>query len=95
MLTFSRIGYSLDQTISGRLVNKTGSPIQANITIYENGANNIVNSTLTQDGNYFLSVPPDTYDLNYNIFNFTPNFFIKLTSLNVFSDLLNVINYVN
>jgi hypothetical protein len=82
-------------SISGKLVNKLNQPLQANIIVYNLGTTQIKTSDTTSDGNYDLSVSPNTYDLQYSLTNFfIENFFIKLSSLNIASSISNVINYV-
>ena len=82
-------------TISGQLRNSTGT-IQANISVYNQGTNRINTSQITSNGNYSLAVWPKIYDLQYNILQFfIQNFFIKLISFNVNSNIINVVNYVN
>jgi len=84
----------LNRTISGKLVNKTGDVVQANIIGYQNGTSVIVNSNQTDSGgNYLLTLLLGVYDISYKILNFIPNFFIKLLSLNVVSDIKNKVNY--
>jgi len=80
-------------TISGQLRNTTGI-IQSNIIIYNQGTNQINTSQITSNGNYNLGIWPGIYDLQYNILHI-PNFFIKIISINIISNLQNVINYVN
>ena len=88
-------GLSTGRTISGRLTNKTGFVVQANISVYQIGTNIIVNSTQTDvSGNYMLSVPQGVYDISYKILNLIPNFFIKLLSLSILSSSSNIINYI-
>ncbi len=71
--------------LSGKLIDKIDNPVQANITVYNQGTNVINNSGITDSsGNYEISVYPDTYDIQYKIPNFfIPNFWIKLTSKKV------------
>jgi len=79
--------------ISGQLRNTTGL-IQANVSIYNQGTDRINISQVTSNGNYDLTVLPGVYDIQYNILNI-PNFFIKLISFNIISNLQNIVNYVN
>ncbi len=80
--------------ISGQLLNATNS-IQANVVVYNQGTSQVNTSdTADSEGNYSLAVWPDVYDLQYDIF-YIPNFFIKLMSFNVFSNLQNVVNYID
>jgi len=76
-------------TVSGKLRSATGT-IEANITMYNQDTNEINKSQMTTDGGYSLTVWPDVYDLQYKILNF----FIKLISFDIFSNLQNVVNYV-
>lgn len=81
-------------TISGQLMNATDT-IEANITVYNQDTDQVNASTLTTGGSYSLDVWPDVYDLRYNILEFfISNFFIKLMSINIFSDLPDVLNRV-
>lgn len=82
-------------TISGQLRNETGT-IEAYVSVYNQETDKINTSQTTSDGNYGLGVWPNVYDLQYNILDFfIPNFWLKLISLNIASDLQNVVNYVN
>ncbi len=81
-------------TISGQLTNGTG-PIEANIIIYNQGTDGLNASQISLNGDYNLGVWPDVYDLQYNILEFfIPNFWIKLMSLSITSNLQNVVNSV-
>jgi len=81
-------------SISGQLRNSTGT-IQANISVYNRGTDRINISQITTNGNYNFGILPGIYDLQFNILKFfIQNFFIKLMSFNVNSNLVNVINYM-
>jgi hypothetical protein len=81
-------------TISGQLQNET-STIEANISIFNQGTDQINISQITSGGNYILNVWPDVYDLEYNILDFfIQNFWIKLISLSINSNLQDVVNGV-
>ena len=57
------------------------------------GTDEINTSQITTDGNYGLGVWPGVYDLQYDILEFfVQNFFIKLISLDIVSDLQDVVN---
>lgn len=76
--------------ICGRLINKTGSSVHATIS-----ADSLSNTTDSY-GNYFLYVTPGVYDLKYEILDFIiSNFYIKLPSLNINSNLMDPINSVS
>jgi len=75
--------------ISGQLKDINGIPIQATILTGTKSTNTDSN------GKYLLAVSQAVYDVQYNIPSFfIPNFFIKLISLNVTSDLSDLVNYV-
>jgi len=82
-------------TVSGQLMNATGS-IQADVIVYNERTSQVNTSDSTDvSGDYGLVVWPDVYDLQFNILEFfIQNFFIKLISFDVFSNLQDVVNYV-
>jgi hypothetical protein len=82
--------------IIGQLKNKTNDVIQAEITLYQHGTENIITSNSTDaNGNYILYFIPGIYDLNYKIIDFfITDFWIKLLSLNITSDVQDLVNYV-
>ena len=73
---------------SGRLKDIYGNPVQANITIYQQGKEIIVSTTQTNSfGSYSMSIPSGVYDVQYNLTDFSiPNYWIKLLSVNITSD---------
>jgi len=84
---------------SGRLVDKNNNPVQATISI--GSATDSATSETNTSGNYILKLTSNmydvtnTYDATYSISNFfIPGFWIKLPSLNVDSDLQNLLNDV-
>jgi len=81
-------------SIAGRLIDIDNNPVQANIIAYQETA--IVNSTNTDSlGNYDLSVSPGTYDIQFNLINFyIPNYYIKIPSVDVSSNVYDLIKYV-
>jgi hypothetical protein len=87
-------------SISGSLVDNNNNPLDASITVYQQGTSNVVATTQTSSGNYNLAVSPNVYDLQYTptsffISNFfISNFFIKLLPINISSSLSNVINSI-
>ncbi len=92
--TYTGQNFTLDPikvNLAGRLLDKYNNAVQANIIIYEQNTNNVVATDQTVNGDYNLSVTPNTYDVQFNI----SNFFIKLLSVDVSSDINNLINYVN
>lgn len=88
--------YSSAVNIYGKLTDKDGVPLQAKITVYEAGTNTLNASNQTDsNGNYNLAVSPRTYDVQFNLTNFfIQNFWIKLLSINLSSDISNLVNYV-
>jgi len=76
--------------ISGRLMDINSQPVDADVLLYNQGTNQINTSDTTADGNYALSFWSGVYDLQYSILDF----FIKLISFDIFSNLQNVVNYV-
>lgn len=82
-------------SISGQLKNDTNN-IQANISAYNQGTSTINGSQITSNGLYNISIWSGVYDVQYNILNlFIPNFYIRLPSLNIASNLADVVSYVN
>jgi hypothetical protein len=79
--------------ILGRLVDKTNIPVEANVSVYQETS--LISTTQTDSqGNYKLSINQGIYDIQFNIQNFLPNFWIKFPSLNVLSDLQNKIKEI-
>jgi len=90
--TYTGKDFALDpikHNIGGKLIDKNNNPVQADIIIYEEGS--VVATNQTVDGDYSLSVSPGTYDVQFNI----SNLYIKLLSVDVSSDIDNMMNYVN
>lgn len=86
---------SINPPITGKLLDENNNTVQANITVYQQGTNNVVNINQTNStGNYRLPVSPNVYDINFN-FPSISNFFIKLTSVNVFSKLQDIVSSLN
>lgn len=82
--------------VSGKLKDANSNPVLATITFYQPGTStlNAVNQT-GSDGSYGMPVISDVYDIQYNILNFfIPNFWIRLSSINVSSDIRDLVNYV-
>ena len=79
----------------GRLIDKNNNTLNANITIYQKGTSYVNASNSTISGSYNLSVRPSVYDIQYNLLNFPiSNFWIKLLSINVISDIQDLVNYI-
>jgi len=75
--------------VSGRLIDATNNPVQAIITVGSSSTNT------DSSGNYLLTVPPATYDIQYSLPSFfIPNFWIKLLAINAASDMQDLINRV-
>lgn len=82
-------------TISGRLTDKSNNPLQALIALYQQGTTSIVNSAQTSNGNYGLSTNSGTFDLQYSLTSFfIQNFFLKLPSLSIVSNLTDLITKI-
>lgn len=84
-------------TISGKLQDKNNTSISANITLYNAGANDeIITTQTTSDGRYNLSTEAKIYDIEYKLLSsfLIPNFWIKLSSLNITSNLNDLVNYI-
>jgi len=75
-------------SIAGKLIDKNNNPVQADIIIYKEGT--IVATDQTINGDYSLSLSPDTYDIQFNV----SNFYIKLPSVDLSSDITDLINHV-
>jgi hypothetical protein len=75
------------------LSNSSGT-VEALVTIFNEGSDQINVSQSTTNGVYSLSVWPNVYDLNYNIYHIQ-NFFIKLLSLTISSNLQDVVDDIN
>jgi len=85
------MGGTLNPKISGALKDKNSNPMQASVTIYNQGTSTVVDSTQTDaSGNYELTVPSGTYDIQFDI----STFYIKLLSIAVTSNIADPINYV-
>jgi len=87
---------SIVNKISGTLKDKNNQPVQSKIIVYQNGTNNIINSTTTDsNGNYILSLSPGTYDIQFNLTNFfIPDYSIKLYSIDITNDISNIIKSI-
>jgi hypothetical protein len=86
---------SINPSISGRLVDKLNNSIQANITIFQEGTNNIIKKNQTNSsGHYRVLVSPGKYDIRFDVLSI-PNFFVKLISTNLFNKLEDIINYIH
>lgn len=84
-------------TIRDRLIDGLGNPLSANVTAYNPGTN-VVNGTArtNQTGDYNLTLATGIYDIKYSFEDFfLTNFFIKLNSFNVSSDIRNLLNVSN
>jgi hypothetical protein len=75
--------------IHGRLLDNSSQPLNGRVIIYQGIT--IVNSTWTSNGNYDLSVSSGIYDIQFNI----SDFYIKLLSVNISSDIKDIINYID
>ncbi len=94
-LTFEYVETTV--SISGQLKNATDNPVQAYITVYDKvtGQGIASDSTDPFSSYYYLLVSPDTYHVQFDILNFfISNFWIKLISLDIFSNLQDVFNKV-
>jgi hypothetical protein len=80
-------------SISGNLVDENNQPIDADVIVYDQAGQEVTSDNTDSSGNYLLDVWPDVYDLQYNMLDI-PNLFIKLISLDILSDLVDVVNYV-
>jgi len=90
-ITYTGKDFTLDPikyNIAGKLIDKNNNPVQADIIIYKEGS--VVATQQTINGDYSLSLSPDIYDIQFNI----SNFYIKLPSVDVSSDINNIINHV-
>lgn len=88
--------YSSAVKVYGKLADKDNNPQQAKIAIYQAGTNILNTSNQTNsNGNYNLVVSHGMYDVQFNLTNlFIPNYGIKLLSMNVNSDLYNLITNI-
>jgi len=78
-------------TIYGRLTDKLNNPVQANITIFNQGTSTVNTTNQTDEsGNYFLQIPKGTYDIRYDL----TNYYISLVSFNITSNLINVLAHI-
>lgn len=95
--TFNATTIPSQVSISGKLKDLSNNPIPATITLYNPGTNNMnLTAQTSGDGSYRLSALSGFYDIQYNINNFfIPNFWIKLNTLNITSDLKDLVNYVS
>jgi hypothetical protein len=81
---------SSTNSVSGSLKDDSNNPVSADIKIYQEGSNTVVEETNTDaSGSYSLSVPSSVYDVLYDINNFfINNFWIKLPSLDLSADMV-------
>jgi len=84
--------------IFGYLKDTNNSPVRSNITIYNKSTSIAVNTTQTDtSGSYELTVSSGTYDVQYNILDldfFISNFFVKLLSIDIASNIQNLANTI-
>lgn len=82
-------------TIYGTLRDENGQETEGTVILYEEGTANIVTSNQTTNGYYNLSVVPGTYDIMYVIDDFfVPNFSVKVSSIEIESDLEDIITCI-
>lgn len=74
--------------ITGRVVDKNNNPLQANVTVYQQGSSNVIANNSTINGYYYLVVSPGIYDVQ---FNFSSSNFVKLIAVNASEDVNNLI----
>jgi len=86
--------YEKYKKVFGQLKDKNNLVLQTNITVYQEKTENIiVIGTTDIFGNYLLYMSEGKYDLKFSFLNFAiPNYWIKLTSLNISSTLCNPLN---
>jgi hypothetical protein len=82
--------------ICSKLLDEKNNSVQAKITIFEEGSNNIITSTETDSkGNYNLTLSPGIYDVQFNLTDFfIPGYVIKLRSVNVSKNINNLIKSI-
>jgi hypothetical protein len=91
--------FSLDKvvtpnSVSGSLKNSNNQAVQATITVYQ-GSNVIATGQTDSNGNYDLSIEPGVYDVKFSFSNlFIPNYYIKILSVNLSSDVANIMKQV-
>ena len=87
-------GLQTKPKVSGTLLNKTGSPMQSQITVYEQGTENVVASSQTDaNGDYSIELDSDVYDIEFGITDFfIPDYEIKIPSVNVYSNVEDLIS---
>jgi len=92
---FANDVYALSNfTISGRLKDVNGNPLQGSISVYPIGAGNFTGSAQTDsNGNYLITALEGLYDIQYNINNFSTPFSIKFLSVNLNRDVNNFLMY--
>jgi hypothetical protein len=82
-------------SVSGRLIDDGGQPVEATVKIYEEGTQTEVASAQTSDGNYDFDIIPGVYDIEFEVSNlYIPNYKVKLRSADVNFDLYNTIKSV-
>jgi hypothetical protein len=80
-------------TLSGQLSNSSRT-LDVLVMIFNQASDQVNTSQSTSNGVYSLYVWPDVYDLQYDILHI-PNFFIKLISLSITSNLQDVVDEIN
>ena len=84
VVSFAKIAFSANYILSGKLTDSLNSPLQANIS-----ASSLITKTNSY-GNYLMSIPQGTYNINYSL----QNMWISLPSLNLDSNKLNLVNFI-
>jgi hypothetical protein len=81
--------------IYGRLKDKNNSAVQAVIIAYQGASITAINQT-DSNGNYALHLLPGTYDIQFNLTNFSiPNYYIKISSIDTInSDVYDLIKQI-
>ena len=78
--------------IIGSLVDEQGSPVQANVTIYEQGTDNVIAEVQTDpSGSYDIPIIPDVYDVKLRLAQVS----FRVSSVDSFSELRDLINGVS
>jgi hypothetical protein len=95
-LEFKYVHIEPKSTISGQLRDINGQPVEAEITIYEQGSTTVVaTNTSDSSGSFNLFIPSGTYDIDYKLTGFgLQDYTIKIESVGMDFNVDSPLKYV-
>lgn len=94
-----RDNYNSDLTQSfrlyGILMDDQLNPVDATVSIYDEGTENVVESAQTSEGGYDIELTMGTYDVKYALADpYFENFWVKISSINLISDIADLLSVI-